>query len=166
MIKHLVIAITLLTGCDGYHWFYACDDPNKPPDTTYCTTDSGGDDTCEGGKVYYVWYVTEDCGHHQDSFCADDDTIAQSYVDSHYSDISHGAPTTDPSGNQGTWTTVCGSNPTDPDACILGSSDETLTTSFYVFNDADIAMCEMALDPGCTTWVPVDPQSGSCPGSM
>jgi hypothetical protein len=61
---------------------------------------------------------------------------------------------------------VCGSNPNDPAACFLGSSDETYGTKFFVFTDDQIPMCEMALDPGCTSWVPVDPQTGNCPAMM
>jgi hypothetical protein len=167
MIKHLLIAITLLAGCDGYHWFYACDDPNKPPNTTYCTTDSDGGGPCEApGVLYYVWLLGEDCREIPESFCAVDDEDAQAKVDDLYGDATHSTPSTNQGANEPTKITVCGSNPDDPSMCVLGSSDESMGTTFWYFTPEDLAGCEMALDSGCTKWDPVDPQTGNCPGSM
>ena len=165
MIRHLLIAIALLAGCgDWYH----CDDPNKPPGTQVCLTAPSNPDGCagegEGEKTYYVWLLVDGCAEQQEIFCAVDDASAQTYVDNTYGNTTHGAPSTDGYATAPKEVVVCGSNPADPSQCILGSSDESLATKFYVFSDDQIPLCEMALDPGCTTWAPVDSQPGNCPG--
>jgi hypothetical protein len=164
MIKYLVLAIPLLTGCGK---LYHCDDPNKP-NTVVCIPDQSTPDGCEGEGLhtYYVWLLSDDCtSDNQQSFCAADDASAQTYVDTNFSDVTHGAPSLDGHATEPTLVTMCGSNPDDPDKCILGSSDESMGTTFWHFTDDQIPQCEMNLDSGCTKWVPLDPQTGSCPAA-
>lgn len=160
MIKHLLVAITLLAGCDGYHWFYACDDPNKPPGTVYCTESGGEEGPCEApGIPYYVWTLDWQCGEVQQLFCSMNDEDAQAYVDANFSDETHGAPSTDPHATEPKWIKMCGSGD-----CVLGSSNESLGTSFWIFTDDQIAACEMQLDPDCSQWVEADTTTNKCPG--
>jgi len=163
MIKYLILAIPLLVGC-GKYWH--CDDPNKPP-TQICIPDQPTDYPCEAGKLYYVWLLSDDClTDTQESFCAADDEGAKNYVETTYTDVTHGDASLDPHATEPTPVTMCGSNPTDPGQCILGSSDESMATTFLHFTDADNANCELNLDSGCTQWDAPDPQTGYCPGTM
>jgi hypothetical protein len=153
MIKYLVIAITLLSGCGK---LYHCDDPNKP-NTVVCIPDQPTGDGCEGEgqHTYYVWSLGPYCSETQQSFCAADDASAQTWVDTNFDDVAHGAPSTDPHATEPTMITLCG--------CV--TSDESKGTTFWYFSTDQIPACEQELDSDCTAWVPVDSQTGNCPGA-
>jgi hypothetical protein len=158
MLKHLLIAITLLTGCDGYHWFYACDDPNRPPNDQYCTTDGDGSpDGCPGDQsTFYVWYLGDDCLGASKAFCSDPDS-AQAYADSLFGTTPHGQVSTDPTATAPLTKYSCGTG----DDCVVGSSDESKATMFNVFSDDQIPGCEALIDSNCT-WSPAT-DTPTCP---
>jgi len=156
MIKHLVIAVTLLTGCDG--WFVPCD--QAPPGTVYCTVSGDPPGPCEApGIPYYVWSIDWQCAEVQQLVCASNDADAQAQVDQMFGDETHGAISKDPHATEPKQVTVCGTGAN----CVLGSSDESLGTTFWVFTDDQIPLCEQQLDPNCSWSAPQD--DGTCPGA-
>ena len=154
MIKHLLIAITLLAGCDG--WFVPCD--QAPPGTVYCTTSyDDGSDGCPGDETtYYVWFLGPDCLGASKAFCSDP-TNAQAQADSMFSDLPHGQVSTDPNATAPATVYSCGTG----DGCVVGSSDESKATMFNVFSDDQIPACEALIDPNCT-WSPAT-DTPTCP---
>jgi hypothetical protein len=168
MIKYLLISIVtgafILASCgdgDGvFGWEYCCDaQPGEICQADECSGgEGGGGGGCNGdggGSWFYVW-TNEDCGEHLHQFCASDLDDAKAQADAAYG-TAHGEVAADPDSTRPDYKQVCGYG----DTCILGA-DGMYSTGFSVFNDEQLAACEQAYDPGCTSWLPVDDQ-GNCP---
>jgi hypothetical protein len=155
-------------------------DPGSCPFTTTatCGPDPYGDGwfTCNVGGVpqgpgcapgekpnFYVWYLDQYCGAHDQAFCAADQDAATQWANSMYAETPHGPAGPDPTapGMQPTPYYECATG----DNCTLGSSDDGLGTMFYGFTHDDILACEQLTDHNCT-WTDSPMNNDSCPMQM
>jgi hypothetical protein len=171
MIKHLLVPSTLilmvLAGCNG-DWFPPCSDTV----TVNCIEQNGegeGGGPCGSLQTYYVWYRDGACGTKETTVCAADAADAQAQADEGFGDLWHGSVSLDPNA-----TAPCEVIASATGTCGVGSSDGSLTTSFYVYTDTpqataseQIEWCEAQYDDPYDaypcSWAVV---TSSCPGAF